>query len=69
MAFTFDLRNRTAVHENGFTLPIDLYDNDGDYTEEPKEAVSIGFVMPPDGIYVTIDMRNLADDEIITVLH
>jgi hypothetical protein len=69
MAFTFDLRNRIAVHENGFTIVIDLYDIEGDPTEESKETVSIGFVMPPDGLYVTLDLRDLADDEIVTVLH
>lgn len=69
MAFSFDLRNRIAVHDNGFTVPIaDLFDKDGEYTEDPKEAVTIGFIMPPDGIYVTLDLRDLEDDEIVTVL-
>lgn len=69
MAFSFDLRNRIAVHDNGFTIQIELYDKDEEYTEDPKEAVTIGFTMPPDDIYVTLDLRDLADDEIVTVLH
>ena len=69
MAFKFDLTNLVAVHDHGFVIPIaDLYDRDGEYTEEPKEAVVIGMIMPPDGIYVTLDLRDLTAEDIVTSL-
>lgn len=69
MAYRFDLHNRIVVHDNGFTVSIaDLFDKDGEYTEDVKEVVVIGTIMPPDGIYVTLDLRDLAADDMVTVL-
>lgn len=69
MAFRFDLTNRIIVHDHGFTVPItDLFDKDGEYTEDLSEAVVIGAFMPPDRIYVTLDLRDLAADDIVTAL-
>lgn len=69
MAYRFDLTNRIVVHDHGFTVPIaDFYDKDGEYTEDLKEVVVIGMIMPPDGIYVTLDLRDLAQDDVVTSL-
>jgi hypothetical protein len=69
MSFKFDLVNRVAIHDYGFVIPIaDLYDRDGEYTEEAKDAVVIGMFMPPDGLYVTLDLRDLKREDIVTSL-
>ncbi|WFU52297.1 hypothetical protein QA639_21560 [Bradyrhizobium pachyrhizi] len=69
MGYRFDLENRVAVHDRGFIVAItDLYDRFGEYTDDPEEAVVIGMVMPPDGMYVTLDLRDLDEDDIVTSL-
>ncbi|WP_316207412.1 hypothetical protein [Bradyrhizobium sp. SZCCHNR3118] len=68
MSLSLDLVNRVAVHEHGFVIQIaDLFDHDGDFTEDHTEAVGVGLFMPPDGIYITIDLRDLDEDDIINV--
>ncbi|MGY2919427.1 hypothetical protein [Bradyrhizobium sp. USDA 3262] len=69
MGYRFDLENRVAVHDHGFIIPItDFYDKFGEYTDDPEEAVVIGMVLPPDGMYVTLDLRDLDEDDIVTTL-
>jgi hypothetical protein len=67
MGFMFDLERGTATHDCGFVIPIaDMIDRHGDFTDKPEEVVIIGMFMPPDSTYVSLDLRDLAPDEMVT---
>jgi hypothetical protein len=63
---SFDLSRGTITHDCGYVIPIvDMFDRYGDYTDVPAEVVVIGMIMPPDGLYVTLDLRDVPSGEIV----
>jgi hypothetical protein len=68
MGFMFDLERGTATHDCGYVIPIiDMIDRYGEFTDSPEETVVVGMFMPPDGLYVSLDLRDLAANDVIEV--
>lgn len=66
MGLMFDLERRTATHDCGYVIPIvDMIDRHGEFTDSPEETVIVGMFMPPDGLYLSIDFRDLTENDVI----
>jgi hypothetical protein len=58
--FIVDLVQQTVTFEGGYTASIaEMLDQRGDETDVPREVRFIIVEMPPDGIWITIDLDDL----------
>lgn len=61
--FVIDLVGQTVTFEGGYTTPItEMLDRRGDETETPADVRFVVVEMPPEGLWVTIDLDDLRRD-------
>lgn len=66
--FTIDVANEMIHWDGGFSTPIvEILDEHGLEAEKNEDAVFISIRMPPDSIWVTIDLRDIDPDCFISV--
>ncbi|BAR61963.1 hypothetical protein ACFLEY_22540 [Bradyrhizobium sp. YCK136] len=68
--FEINLAEGTMTFEGGFKANItEILDRYGDETEDPEEARYIIVEMPPDGLWVTIDLSQVGPQHVQAAPH
>jgi hypothetical protein len=63
IGFVINMNDETITWEGGYTIPIDgKYDRYGIEIDDPKQVVFVTVTMPPDGVVVTLDLRDLIQE-------
>lgn len=72
VGFVIDLKTETCTFDGGLVCPItNILDRNGDdiLDEEDEAPVFVVVKVPPEGMHLTVDLRELRDDCIITSFH